>query len=136
MTTVLYTHPEQDAFIAGVVEEESSVADLKDTLPPQWNGKYQGHFFKFDNTLSMGTDASERGVTHLALLEGPMGAGDGVHYFDGDTITHNAVVLQFNETKQQYENFHCRSCAMAVLNWMTEMQEQWAKNPKPASLVA
>jgi hypothetical protein len=124
-------------FSAGITaaKDKSGVANLDDALPPLWKGKYQGHFFTFDHTLAMGAEAAGQGVTHLALLEGPMG-GFGEFFFDGDTITHNAVVLYYVEDTHEYRYMHCRDCAVQILKWMTEQQGAWSEKPNPAALVA
>jgi hypothetical protein len=124
-------------FTAGVTADEknSGTVDLKDALPPMWEGKYQGHFFAFDHSFGLGTEAVQEGVTHLALLEGPMG-GFGSFYFNGDEIAHNGLILYFSERDNTYRYLHCRQCAVEVLKWMTEQQQAWSENPRPASLVA
>lgn len=138
---VIYTSPKGDVpemfFIAGIVEDDGhGVANLKSVLPPMWKGKYQGHFFKFDKTLAMGPEAAAAGVTHLALLEGPIGGEGFDHFYAGDTIRNCGVVLNYNANMNEYRFIHCRSCAVEVLKWMQEMQEPWSKEPTPAALAA
>ena len=124
-------------FTAGLTADNhhAGVADLKDALPPLWKGKYQGHFFAFDHTMANGVEAAQKGVTHIALLEGPMG-GSGFFDFNGKTIAHNGLILYFCEGTNEYRYLHCRDCAVAILKWLTEQQERWSENPIRPALVA
>lgn len=123
-------------FTAGLTAEEHhfGMVDLEDALPTLWKGKYQGHFFEFDKELQMGIEEAGDGITHLALLEGPLGEGE--FYFNGETVQHNSLVLNFNADDQSFHYLHCRSCGVSVLKWLQENQVAWKRTAQPAALVA
>lgn len=123
-------------FTAGLTQaKKPGIVDLKDALPPLWEGKYQGHFFAFDNTLPESVRATLLGITHLALLEGPIG-GVGEFFFAGDAIQHNGLIVYFREATQTYFYLHDYDSAVVILKWITDQQDAWAKNPRPAALAA
>lgn len=136
---VIFTIPQKQQndsgpwFIAAVAGDPDATieANLKTSLPPLWNGKYQGHFVSVSEFLGDSFKAdwlAELGITHLALLESVEHGENDPMYFAGDAVTHNGAILWFNQNKQQYYFIHCRGCAIRIIQWVLERQEGWEKS--------
>lgn len=131
-----------NTFMAAPAESDELKGDLEvvdPLLPEKWEGKFKAHLYPIESFVD-DVSASpnfgfkenaldlykEEGISHVALLEGPIvPEGSEPFYFNGEKVTGISVLVLWCTDKNKYRLVHCYSCGITFAQWLTEQQEKW-----------
>jgi hypothetical protein len=133
----------KDTFLyAQLMECEILTGDIPNVLdftPDSWDKTLVAHHYPIETMLGemimtgefgMPRDPMEifreSGVTHIAILEGPVvPPGTKPWQFDGAEIKGVAIMVYWCDGRKTYRFLHCDSCTKTYIKWLGIMQEQW-----------
>ena len=117
---------DEEHFLCAVAEyPKEGPLPAKEIIPRKWQGQYQRRFVEVDKVpYFIRKELVDEGITHLALLTGPLESDEGFMFF-GEEVRGDSVLLWFNATTNLYHFFHCAKCGSIGVFILDQNQEKW-----------